>query len=317
MYPFSGQLIDGHQSYQWLKNSFKGLEGEALVCGAFLKANIVTELESLIPPGAGLKVLTRWQLGDLIAGASDLHSYEICRARGWPFYIKLNFHGKVFLVPNSGILVGSANPTSSGFGLKPNSNSEVGTVVGLSSENIDIVNHLFDDSILMTDELYAKLRAIVESHEGDAEKIVWPRVILNQIEKSDYSEDKLLLTECFRTDGDDIGNAVNLKDEDILADLSLLGVYGPPKSRVFVDECFLATKIYKWLYSVLEKNEKSMSFGGITAALHNALLEDPAPYRREVKKLVQNLFAWVVMVGPEATGIEHSRPNHAEVLRII
>jgi hypothetical protein len=316
MYPFSGQLINGHESYQWLKNAFKGLTGEALFCGAFLKEDVLIELKSLIPTGGKIKVLTRWQLGDLIAGASDLLAYEICKKNGWQFHIKLNFHGKVFLVPNSGILVGSANPTLSGFGLKPNSNSEVGTIVNLTSNNIDVVNNLFNKSTLVDDGLYEKLKVIVNSHKDNKERIVWPKSILNQIENNDFSDEKLFTTECFITDGVEILRELNFHGPHIQADLSLLGIYGETDKDLAV-ELFLDTKIYKWLNAVIMKNGGSMSFGGVTAALHNALLDDPTPYRSEVKKLVQNIFSWISIVGVNRSGIELIKPNHAQVLKIV
>ena len=70
-------------------------------------------------------------------------------------------------------------------------------------------------------------------------------------------------------------------------------------------------------YSTVKKNNGSLSFGGLTSALHNSLLEDPLPYRSEVKKLVQNIFSWVNLAGKENTGIEISQPNYAQVMNLI
>ena len=35
-----------------------------------------------------------------------------------------------------------------------------------------------------------------------------------------------------------------------------------------------------------------MYFGQLTAELHDALVEDPKPYRKDVKTLLANLLAW-------------------------
>jgi len=51
--------------------------------------------------------------------------------------------------------------------------------------------------------------------------------------------------------------------------------------------------------------------------LHSALLDDPTPYRSEVKVLVQNLFSWISIVGPKSAGIECVKPNHTQVLRLV
>lgn len=317
MYPFSGKLIDGYQSYQWLQDVIPRLSGQASFCSAFLKANVLQEFHKLAPPGSSVKVLARWQLGDLIVGASDLSVYELCKEFSWDFHIKLNFHGKVFWVPESGILVGSANATSSGLGLKSNSNSEVGTVVSQSAENIQIVNSLFADSILVTDELFNNLKKTVDAHEKERDKLSWPRSILNVIDKVDYSSEKFFHSECLQTSGVDIFNGVNLRDDLVIADLSLLGLLNGNLSKNLLVELFIAGKLFKWVYATVEKNGGTLSFGGLTAALHNALLEDPAPYRKDVKKLVQNLYSWIKLSGPSATSIEIFQPNYSEVLRII
>ncbi len=317
MFPLSGKLIDGAESYKWLINSIPHLNGEAVICSAFLKANILEEFHKLAPTNAKVKVLSRWQLGDLIVGASDIESYEICKKFGWEFHIRLNFHGKVFLIPDSGILVGSANATSSGFGLRPNSNAEVGTIVNQSDENVHIINSLFDESICVTDQIFNDLKSIVDASEKDREKITWPKNILEIIEKTDYSKEKFFLSECFQTNGIDIFNLENLKSYGAISDLSLLGALSFEPSNKLLIELFINTKIFKWVYSIVKNNNGSLRFGGVTDALHNALFEDPAPYRSEVKKLVQNLYSWIRLAGSQSTGMEIYQPNHTEILRII
>lgn len=316
-YPFSGKLIDGVESYKWLIDSIPNLQGEALICSAFLKSNVLEEFFKLCPKEIKVKVLSRWQLGDLIVGASDLSSYQLCKKFGWDFYVKLNFHGKVFWIPNSGILVGSANATSSGFGLKPNSNSEVGTIVDQNSENVSVIRDLFSQAIKINDETFNELQLIVESHEKNREKINWPRNILNTIDKTDYSTEKFFISECFQTNGFDIFNETNLKNELVVSDLSLLGILNRNIERPLLIELFISSKPYAWLYSCLQKNGGSMSFGAVTSALHDALVENPAPYRSEIKCLVQNIYSWIKLVGSDATSIQVSQPNHSEILKII
>ena len=60
--------------------------------------------------------------------------------------------------------------------------------------------------------------------------------------------------------------------------------------------------------------EKSLSFGAISSRLHNAILDDPIPYRKEVKVLVANLYSWFELM-PET--FEVSRPRHSQVIRKI
>ena len=49
--------------------------------------------------------------------------------------------------------------------------------------------------------------------------------------------------------------------------------------------------------------------------LHNALVEDPKPYRREVKELLSNLLSWVEELEMEEIVID--RPNYSQRIRIL
>ena len=317
-YPFAGKLIDGRESYSWIRNALSNLNGEALLCGAFLKTNILEAFHNFSPEGSKARVLARWQVGDLIAKASDFEAYEKCKEFGWEFHIKLNFHGKVFFIPDSGALVGSANPTSSGFGLNRNSNVELGTIVEANESNISIIKNLFTDSILMTDDIYGQLKDFINlSNIVNSEKLSWPRNILDIIDKTDYPSERLFLSECLLSNGENIFHGFIDNSEDVLSDLSLLGLLGFDITKTKAIQQFLTTKIFKWTYSTVKINNGALNFGGVTAALHNAMLEDPLPYRSEVKKLVQNIYSWIDLAGVENTGIEVSKPNYSQILKIV
>ena len=60
---------------------------------------------------------------------------------------------------------------------------------------------------------------------------------------------------------------------------------------------------------------KCLYFGALTEKLHNALVEDPKPYRREVKELLSNLLSWVEELEMEEIVID--RPNYSQRIRIL
>ena len=61
-----------------------------------------------------------------------------------------------------------------------------------------------------------------------------------------------------------------------------------------IKNSFLNSKIYKWLYQNLRNNsDKFTSFGWLSAQAHNDIINIPPPYRKEVKKLLENLMEWV------------------------
>lgn len=315
MFPFAGQLIDGPQSFSWLNEALPKLEGEASFCSAFLKENVLVEFSKLLPQNSKVRILARWQIGDLLANASDLEAYTFSKKMGWDFYIKLNFHGKVFWVPNSGMLVGSANATASGLGLRSDSNSELGTIVDQSENNVRVVRNLFTSAVKVNDSLYEQIHQALNNGIKVSERFDWPPELLRLMDPVDCSIAEFFISECFSSDGNELLSPEFSITGDVARDLSLLGIHSGYISRDIVIKHFLASKMFKWTLAQVLQNPEGARFGTITAALHSALLEDPSPHRREVKEIVKNLYSWIRLIGPEKSGLEVFQPNVTEILR--
>jgi len=312
MFPLNGNLINGKFAYLWLLNNAANFSGCASICSAFLRSSIINDISSHFEPDASIRVMARWQLGDLLAGASDLEAYEVCRRHGWKFYVCLNFHGKVFHFPPHGILVGSANATESGLGLLSNSNSEACTIVEENISNINFVNELFHHAYEMNDELFIRMQSIVNQARGGNAFIEWPDSITNALSTSVTGSEKLLLSECFKTNGEELLSCSSVLSLDSKLDLSLLGLSEHHLSKVSISLQFKKTKIYFLLVSLLEKCGGELYFGTLTSAMHDWLIEDPAPYRREVKVLTKNLYSWISALDKNITLLSVDRPNHSE-----
>ena len=54
------------------------------------------------------------------------------------------------------------------------------------------------------------------------------------------------------------------------------------------------SKIYKWLISQIKKQKKQeIYFGNLSSIIHESLLDDPKPYRKNIKELQANLYSYV------------------------
>jgi PUA domain (predicted RNA-binding domain) len=73
---------------------------------------------------------------------------------------------------------------------------------------------------------------------------------------------------------------------------------------------FRWSNAYLWLLSTLEENGGCLYFGALTEKLHNALVTDPKPYRKDVKILLSNLLSIVETVNMEEIKID--RPNFSQ-----
>ena len=80
-------------------------------------------------------------------------------------------------------------------------------------------------------------------------------------------------------------------------------------------EAFRWSKAFLWFYNYVSKSpNKTSYFGAITAELHNTLINDPRPYRKEVKDLLANMLKWIQFLEIEEMMID--TPNHSQRIRM-
>ena len=315
-YFFEGRLITGSESLGWIKSALSSLNGEASVCSAYIKIPILKEI-ALNTKSSDIRFLARWDLNDLVGGASDIECYKFAKERGWDFYINLRLHAKIFYLPPSGILSGSANATSSGLGLSSHSNQEASTVVAINEHNIGFINNLFSDSILMTDQLYMELVDAYNSVDKTKTYVQWPDSVLKKLTPKLNLESKFMISECLLSNGDEILNVGESNSVESIHDLSVLAVPLNCFDREYIHKIFIYSKLFLWINALLAKYDGEIYFGTLTQELHNSLIENPMPYRSEVKDMVKNIYSWIKIIGPDQTKILYDRPNVSERLRLI
>ena len=318
MHAFAGRLLDGKESLRWLLGALNNVSGNIRICSAFLKIRFLEQIITQVPKNTTVRLLARWKANDLIAKASDLECYEIAKHLGWEFYLKPDFHGKIYWIPNNGILVGSLNATASGFGLNANPNDETGTLVEETQYNNRFVDNYFENAVKLDDTLYGEILDFVsQANSNSNANLSYPVSVTMRLMQKAEPIDGLLLSECLGSDPNDFMIFDQSVQPAVIADRELFGLFTGRYTKNDAVECFLQTKMYQWLIALIEKSGGSVSFGQVTAALHTTLLEDPAPRRIEVKKCVRKLFDWVEWSGEIKTAISISRPRHSEVMKII
>jgi hypothetical protein len=311
--PFFGQLFDGKQAYSWLVDAMLRVDQPISLCSAFLRSEA---LLALFPIGATVKcgrILVRWQLADLQAGASDLQAYLVAKQLGFKFFVRLDFHGKVFELPGIGALVGSANATLAGLGLRDGANAEVCTLVPASDSNHSLIDGLFRGAVEVNDTLFDELNQVLQgSPETYKECNEWPSDLLPRL-GANISTQLILISECLKAipvnDRDQYFMVVNAND------LELLRLNEALIERTKLCRAFKELKIHQWLLRQLKLSGGIMYFGAAAEELHNALLNDPVSSRRDVKQLLQVLVTWFKYF-PEC-GVEIDRPGFSQRLRLV
>ena len=292
-------------------------DGPVDICSAYLRSEAFSAIVAEIPARNPGRVLVRWRLGDIIAKASNFEAYEVAVSKGMKFYMRMDFHGKVYSLPPNGIIVGSANATLSGLGIAKYANEEICTLVAPNVQNNLIIDGLFEGATRVTPELFAELNRALELANSELSvSAEWPSAVMALIQKS-RSPARLFVGECFwgaprwLTEG-----GHTLTDEEI-HDQNLLGLIGVDRvTRIglhLAQRQFIQSAHFCWLLRAVTNAGGEAYFGGLSAALHSALLDDPLPSRKEVKQLLQNLLEWVSALA--LTEILIDRPNHSQRVR--
>ena len=149
---FSGAL-------EFISNS-----NEVTLFSAYIKTEQLKKLDSLKKIN---RIIVRWEIRDLHQGASDLDLYKYCTENNIALFRNTRIHLKCLLNDKDQVFSGSANISARGIGEKDDFfNYELNSI----SNKIEFVDNVYLDRIiseseLVTDELYNKLKSVVERLE--------------------------------------------------------------------------------------------------------------------------------------------------------
>lgn len=296
---------------RWIEESTtKGLVS-ADICSAYIRSEAFRYFfKDIFNSGATIRVLARWALSDLLAQASDLITYELCKANNIEFYIKQDFHGKVYGLNPHGVLLGSFNLTNRGFSISDKGNDEAGVLIQNSKDSDEYFDDLFKNARKVDDNLYEKISTFINENINKNDPVIfWPDEIINLISLAPVIfRGQILVDECFASTFNEFMNA---QSDAKLHDLSLLSLNQEQGTDLgMIRVRFKSTKIFRWFVTILREDKEGLYFGKATALLHDQLFDDPKPYRQEVKNLLANLLSWIE--GLKLDEISIDRPNHSQ-----
>lgn len=222
------------------------------VISGFCKLRTLKFLDSLCRKGINKRLLVRFLPSDISCGATDKEIYEYCKNNGWSMYVDYTIHAKTYIFDKVKCIIGSANATDRGIGFGDNCNKEASTYFTLDDGQYQKVMTLYNDAILLDDNLY---NYIVTQVEDESVK----KRIVCQKQKKEVIE--CLMAEDFPNEDSDIIELHN-------------------------------SKAYKWLKMYLEtKEERSAYFGELSSVIHDIFIKEPRPYRKNIKDYLANLLA--------------------------
>ncbi len=276
------------------------------IISAFCKKTALEFIESNIQNNlCEKKILVRFLLSDIVNGVTDFELYEYCKANGWELYIRFDLHAKTYVFDRKRLVLGSANLTNNGFGLNYGGNYELSCFADIDSGDLKKIDSLFENAILMTDELYENMKLDYQAskdHKNDTKLQKWNVSIEKQFNP--------VIDALFTYDFPSVPEP-NFNDVSCFEFLELNCI--PTNDEL--KEIFRWSKAFLWLYNYVSKTlDKTRYFGAITAELHETLINDPRPYRKEVKDLLANLLKWIQIL--EIKEICIDTPNHSQRISI-
>lgn len=299
-------LLSTHEVKQKIIDEVSHASDNLQIISAFCKLQAIKFIdENISRPIKSKKLMVRFLLSDILNGATDFELYDYCKANGWQMYVRFDLHAKTFIFDRKRCILGSANLTSKGLGLSLHGNYELSSFATVDDSDLKKIDTLFDNAILMTDELYAEMKSdygIAHNHQAPFKTFKWN----TSIEQKFNPKFDLLFTYDFPSTP-----APNFSDVNTFEFLEI----GYIPSQEELKQAFRWSKAYLWLQNYISScPEKASYFGGVTEALHDTFVNDPKPYRKEVKDLLANLLGWIQALNMEDIAID--RPNHSQRIKL-
>jgi phosphatidylserine/phosphatidylglycerophosphate/cardiolipin synthase-like enzyme len=290
---------------QTLQNELSKLASQAkteiTIVSAYVTDTAINWILNKIPKNVKLCVIAKLSPQDFASKASTFEAIEMLLNAGHTVKLLTNLHAKIYLIDKEHIFIGSANFTSNGLKLFGSGNLEASIKTIVTPEILQFVDNIYDKSTEITLDILKKMREKVKAGKLEKIPLKWSNDIIKPVFQL-WTID-MLQEEIFNE---------NVTNE---ADKILLFGSADVNNNFDTKTYFKKTKIYQWLINELKQQNRPVSFGAISAKLHNDINDNPLPYRKTVKQYIKNLLSYCKLFAFDE--IEITRPNYSEIMKLI
>lgn len=285
------------------KRSIEGLfnpKNDQIFLSAYFTSNAFEWLHSL-SSAEPLQVVIRARPDDLLSGATDINAIRNSIDCGWDIRFISVLHAKVYLLGTQ-IVLGSGNLTANGMHLLGGGNLELNSIIEASQGDVSLVHSIFNEATPFDKDILQKM----DEYLRDAPELLtiddwWPEAILPEVERALFCND-FPQSNCGH----------HKSEESVWAEIDHFLRDGDKERAA---SAFQNTRAYAWLFSSVEGKGGEARFGALTKILHDALADDPSPYRSTVKDLLANLLSYIHSVPGINLGVE--RPRHSQIVKVL
>lgn len=272
---------------------------------AFVSRKGVSWLQELISLNKPeVNIVGRFTPSDFVNGASDVQALRDCLDYGYNVKALFNLHAKIYQVDDV-IYSGSANLTGKGLALVSNSNLEACCQIDACDTTKAFIRNIvnssvsIDSSMLLNMENFLKnclSRTVIPSQ--------WPDDILCQSQAIFVSDFPLGIP------GEIIAE-YTLNPSLPFAQIECFNIDDTQAKRIFKN-----SKAYLWLKRVISENKgRDLGFGAISSLLHNELIDDPRPYRKDIKQIQANFYKYIKLYASDEVEIYVPKAK-SEIIRL-
>lgn len=293
---FSNEILNS------VKNELRLASDSVQIITAYCKDSSLQYLDECINQNVKNKrLLVRFRMDDILKGSTDFSVVESALKNGWEVFVRFDLHAKTYVVDNKRGFVGSANVTNSGLSIGKSGNMEMATLIEMEPKDIEKIGNLFNGAIRVNDKLIKSMKEQLDAVDKtqNTENYNWDRTIMTLFNPRVDTLFSYEMPEDFE-----------LMDGEYFSFIDQ--VYTGDREKLKMSLRW--SNAYLWLLETLRTNNGCIYFGELSAKLHDALITDPKPYRREVKQMLANLLLLIEKLGMEE--IEIDRPNYSQRIRI-
>ena len=292
-------ILFSNEIYAAICDELSSAEESVQILSAYGKTNAIAAIIDKVKSSVEKKrIMFRLRLDDLIKGSTDFEVIDFCRNLGWIVYVRFDLHAKTYIVDNKRGIIGSANATNSGLALTRTPNYEMAALVDIEEKDIDKINNLFKDALLVDDDLWIELYSEytrIKQQETTTTSFQWSKSITDKFNP----HIKTLFSYEFPEKG------LYSPGEYIqFLDLNYSGEIEQLKNSLRWSTAYL------WLMDQVAEKNGEIYFGELTSNLHDSLVTDPKPYRKDVKGLLSNLLQMIITLDMPEIGVD--RPNYSQ-----
>lgn len=289
---FSNEILDS------IKKELQNATTSVQIITAYCKESSFMYLNELVSREVKDKrLLIRFRMDDVLKESTDFNVVESGLKNDWKVYIRFDLHAKTYIVDNKRGLVGSANATKAGLGIGKSGNMEMATLVDVEPKDVEKIDNLFKNAILVDSCILENLKHQFELIEKTDVKdgCSWDSTIMKLFNPHVETLFSYELPEDFDLKA---GEYFQFLDESF------------DGNKEKLKEVFRWSNAYLWLLDTLRSHGGCMYFGELSASLHNTVVSDPKPYRKDIKQMLANLLKLIEELEMEEIVID--RPNYSQ-----